>query len=1101
MSTIDFLNHLRDQGIGIRLEGEHLRITAPPGTLTVELRAELTARRDELKAFLLEVATLHRARESIPAAPRDEPLPLSHGQQRLWFLHQFDPHSTEYNVPIILRIGGALDLSALQRAVATVIDRHEVLRTTFSASDGQPRQRIHPPAPVPLPVTDLSDLAADVAHDAAARLVSAEIDRAFALASGPLMRASVLKLDRDDHVLAIVLHHIVCDEWSAHLLHAELATLYEAFRHDQPDPLPRPAVQYADFALWQQRSLGERQLHDDLVYWREQLADLTPLQLPTDRPHPPVRDPAGGTVTFTIPQTTVDTLAGHARAHDATLFMALLAAFQVLLARWTGQPDIVVGSPVAGRSHPDTEDLIGFFANTVALRGDLSGNPPFHQILDQLRGTVLDAFSHQDLPFERLVERLAPQRDRSRHPLFQVMFNVEDMTGADRSPFTDTCLRPFKLPVTTVARFDLRLVLTLEHDGVQGVLEYRRDLFGETTVRGLADRFSVLVDGIVTEPQQPIGALPVLTRDERETLAAWSSPMLASTGRLLPDLVTHHARTRPDSAAVSSAGQPFTWRELDDRARRIGHHLRRLGVGPDAVVAVAVAANADLLTALVGVWYAGGAFLVLNPAEPLTRVAHQLATSAAQVVLADETGQDLLPAGAYVLTTLASAIEEPADPDLLPLHPAQMAYLVFTSGSTGRPKPVAVTHANLAHYGHAVVQRLGIRDGRWLLAQRLSVDLGLTSLAAALVTGAPLHVADPDRLVAELRDARPEHLKLAPAHLRMLLTQPEPVDVLPRRTLVLGGEAAPAALLQALADCGWTGRLHNHYGPAETTVGATTWSHTGDGWPLGAPLPGITCHVVDRWGSLAPIGTPGELCVGGGGVARGYLSAPDVTAARFVADPWTADGVRLYRTGDRARWRADGQLEFLGRLDDQLNVNGHRVHPLEIERVLIDHPSVQDAAVRADPTAQRLIAWIVPAVPDELRRWLGQRLPPPLIPDAFVALDQLPRTAHGKLNTAVLPAPTPHRPALVTEPPTGPTEESLAGLWRELLGVPTVNRTDNFFDLGGHSLLATQLLARIPAELPLSVLFDHPTLAELAAHVDQELSAAGSGTLREEVSS
>ncbi|HEV7900058.1 MAG TPA: amino acid adenylation domain-containing protein [Planosporangium sp.] len=1097
MNTLEFLSRLRGLGIGVHLENERLRVRAPKGTLDGALRDELAARRDELKAFLLDTAAGDSSYAAIPPAPRDVPLPLSYGQQRLWFLQRLNPDSTEYNVPVILRVAGPVGLAALERALATVIARHEALRTTFQLVEGVATQVVHPPGHPPLTVADVADLAPREALAEAERLVGAETNRPFDLASGPLLRALAVRLGPDDHVLALVMHHIVCDEWSAQLLHAELSTLYDAFRAGRSDPLPPLTVQYADYTVWQRRQLTDRRLHDDLAYWRQALADLAPLELPADRPRPPVRDPRGGVVQFTVALPVVAALDEIAHKRGATLFMALLAAFQVLLARYAGQDDIAVGTPIAGRTHPDTEPLIGFFVNTLVLRTDLAGNPTFPELLDRVRETTLNAYGHQALPFEQLVERLAAQRDRSRHPLFQVMLNVEDLRGEERSPLADTCLRPLTLPTITTARFDLRLILTREAEAMSGVFEYRLDLFDGPTVEQFAERLGVLLAAIAEDPTRPIGSLPILTAREHALLPRWTSPPGPPAGPLLPALASAHAATTPDALAVSDAHRSLTWSGLDAAACRVGRHLRRLGVGPEAVVAIAMDNSVDLVTAILGVWYAGGAFVALNPVEPLPRVASQLTAVTPAVVLADEDRVDELPAGTFAVTTLSSAEDAPTPPlDATP-HPDHLAYLVFTSGSTGTPKPVAVTHANLAHYAHAVTGRLGTAAGTWLLAQRLTVDLGLTGPAVAFVTGARLHVADPDRFGAELIEQRPDHVKLTPAHLAVLLAQPDGARGLPAQTLVLGGEAIPDRLLTDLAATGWSGRLHNHYGPAETTVGATTAAYPGGTPPLGTPLPGTACHVLDRWGRPAPVGVAGELCIGGPGLARGYLGAADLTAQRFVANPFSPDGSRLYRSGDRARWRPDGALEFLGRLDDQLNVNGYRVDPAEIERELCAHPAVTAAAVRARTRragGARLIAWLAPAVPDNLRGWLAERLPPHLVPDAFVALDRLPLNAAGKLDHTALPEPEPTHAATGAEPPVGQTERALADLWRELLDVGVVNRDDNFFDLGGHSLLATQLLARIPGDLPLTVLFDYPTLRDLAERVDEMARDTGIAT-------
>jgi amino acid adenylation domain-containing protein len=1085
-ATIEFLGRLRRLGVGVELDAGRLRVRAPSGVLTDDLRAELRSRREEITA-LLGAAAADPGSEPIPRARRDGPLPLSSGQQRLWLLDRMDPGSSEYNVPIVMRLTGPVDLAALSGALEKIIARHEALRTTIAEHDGQPRQLIHPPRACPLPVTDLSDLPPGQALAEATRIVAADCDRPFDLATGPLLRAAVVRLAPGDHVLALTLHHIICDEWSARLLHAELAAGYRAGGTAALPPLP---VHYADYAVWQRERMSGRLFDDQLGYWRRQLADLPVLRLPTDRPRPPVRDHRGGVVDFTIPAATTSALAALGRAHQATLFMVLATAFTVLLARYTGQDDIVIGTPVAGRAHPATEELIGFFANTLVLRADLAGNPTFTEALGRVRETALDAYAHAELPFERLVERLSPERDRSRHPLFQVMFNVEDAPSDDGSPIPGTCLGPFGGDLPARARFDLRMILAVADGPTQGSIEYRTDLFDPGTVRQLAAHFGVLLAAIADGPGRRIGHLPLLDASEHSRLTAPASP--SGPARPLPETI---AACAGHLTAVSGSAGTLTYAQLDAAAAGVDAQLRGLGIGPGMVVAVALPHDTVLIAALLGVWRAGAAFLALDPRDPLDRQNYQLqAASAALVLTTGETG-DLLPATPVPVGSLQPAAGPPPPPRRAALD--GLAYVVFTSGTTGRPRPVGCTHRGLAHYAAGITDR--IRPGprqTWLLGQPLSVDLGLTNVVAALSTGGHLRITDPGDILGALLAGPPDHVKITPTHLRLLLTRPGGAAGLPRRTLILGGEPTPTALLDELAGTGWAGTVHNHYGPAETTVGVTTARDDGTRpLPLGHPLPGTACLVLDVHGQPVPAGVAGQIHVSGPTLARGYLGDPAATAERFVASPFSASGERIYRTGDLARRAADGSLRFLGRSDDQLNVHGHRVEPAEVESVLCGHPQVQAAAValRTGPAGEDLLtAWLVPVVPDEIRDWLAARLPLHLVPSAWTAVAALPLAPNGKTDRRRLPAPAPAAPANPAgDPPDGPTEKLLAGLWRDLIPAAHVGRDDNFFDLGGHSLLAAQLIARLGVDLPLTALFDHPTLRELAVHIDDVTAQAG----------
>jgi amino acid adenylation domain-containing protein len=1046
----------------------------------------------------------------VDRAERGERPPLSFAQQRVWFVAQLRPESPEYNVAIAARLLGALSVEALRDALNEVVARHEILRTTFPAVDGVPAQVVHDREPIELAVTDVTD-------DEAREVAAGAAVQPFDLAAGPLLRARLLRTAPTEHVLLLATHHIVCDDWSIQILTRELTQLYEASGRGEAGVLAPLPVQYADFTIWQRRWLTADRLERQLAYWRQRLADLPSLDLPTDRPYPPVRDAAAGWVEFAVPGSVRDRLRRVARDHNATMFMALLTAFASLLRRYTGATDIPIGTPVAGRTHPDLEPLIGLFVNTLVLRVDLSGTGSFAAALRRVRDTALGAYAHQDLPFEQLVEHLAPQRDRGRHPLFQVLLNyTEDEQAPTAASAADTVTaEPFGGPAGT-AKFDLRLVVRDGADGLRAALQYRRDIFDQTTAGRMASHLAAVLHAVAADPYRPLDRLPALTAPQRERLAALGAGPAEPVGAALPTLFDEQVRRAPDADAVTDHRRTLTYRELDSAAARLARSLAAYGVGPDTVVALLLPHGADLPVAVLGTWRAGGAYLALNPMEPLHRIAQQLHASGASVVVTTDELIDAVPATTIPVLPLGPQASPPDPPSrhtpppgtaFGAPHPDSLAYVVFTSGSTGAPKPVGVTHRGLADYTRGIARRIEpLPAAGWALAQPLSVDLGVTGLAVALACGGRLRMVRPAHLIEDLVADPADYLKITPTHLALLLDQPTGVAALPRRALVLGGEPTPPRLLAALRRTGWTGQVYGHYGPAETTVGATASRPADDGvLPLGTPLPNVSCHVVDRAGEPVPLGARGELLLAGPGLARGYLGRPDLTAERFVADPFAADGTRLYRTGDRVRWRAGSVLEFAGRVDDQLNLNGFRVEPGEVSGLLTEHPLVRAATVDLRPDRAgipRLVAWVAPAVPDGLRTWTADRLPSHLVPAEFVPVPALPLTANGKLDRRGLPDPVGPAASMVDDPPAGPTEWTLAALWGQALGVADVNRGDDFFDLGGHSLLAAQVVARIPAlfgvDLPLTALFDHPTLADLAACVDAAQAAPRPASGRQE---
>ncbi|MGW6642430.1 amino acid adenylation domain-containing protein [Streptomyces iakyrus] len=1056
----------------------------------------------------------------ITATSRDHELPLSFAQQRLWFLAQLDPGSTEYNVPLLVRWPGDLDIEALTAALDAVVKRHEILRTRLvPGTDGVAHQVIDESAPFVLPLADVSG------HDdpaaATRKLVNAEVMAPFDLARGPLVRATLIRTSADAHVLALAVHHVAFDEWSARILREELGALYEAFRAGEPDPLPPLAVQYADFAVWQRQWLTGDVVDAHTAYWRDQLADLPALELPTDRMRPPVRSTDGAAVDFSVPAPAAEALRTLSRKNGVTMSMTLLAAFDVLLGWYTGSDDVVVGTPVANRNRAETEDLIGFFVNTLVMRTDLSGDPTFTELLSRVRKTALAAYAHQDLPFEQLVDELVTERDRSRTPLFQVFFNYtpEGNTPEGNPGQGDGQERPdahegdadassVDALAATSVNFDLAVALA-DHDGaLAGQIEYSTALFDATTVERMARHLVALLEAVAADAKQRVGELPVLSAGERELVVeGWNaSSVELPAARGVQELIAERAVATPDAVAVVAGGESLTYGGLMARANRLAHHLRSVGVGAESVVGLCLPRGLDMVAVMVGVWQAGGAYLPLDPEYPADRLEFMLADAGAQVVVGERSLVEGLPVGRAVW------LDDPAVREVLAGLPSeapeatpaadQLAYVIYTSGSTGRPKGVQVAHGSVVGMVSALAPVLDTGPGvRMLQFASFSFDAAVLDVAVTLVSGGVLVVATSDeraeaaRLTSMLRAEGVGAASVVPSLLGVL----DPEEVSGLRTLLLGAERLTEPVARA-----WSSgrRLVNTYGPTESTVMVTSGTVAPDlqRMPaIGSPVANARLYVLDGSMRPVPVGVPGEVFIAGPQVARGYRGRPGLTGERFVADPFAADGTRMYRSGDRARWLPDGQLDFVGRADSQVKVRGFRIEPGEIEAVLTDHPQIHSAVVAAfgDVEDRRLVAYLVPAdhtagIPSvgELREYAARWLPAFMIPPAFVELAALPLSPNGKLDRAALPEPDGERPELEEfVPPSGDAEEALARLWVEVLGVDRVGATDNFFELGGHSLLATQVTSRIreafELEIPLSALFDHPTVRGLAAVVEE----------------
>ncbi|MEU1503426.1 amino acid adenylation domain-containing protein [Kitasatospora sp. NPDC005748] len=1032
--------------------------------------------------------------EGIARAPRGGPLPLSFAQRRLWILDRLQPGSTEYLVTASLRLTGPLDRAALRTALDGIQHRHEVLRTRYPVVDGEPVQVVDAPSVVPLTEEDLSTLDR-AAADARLADLATGARRPVDLAEGPVLSAVLARLAPREHVVLLTVHHIACDGWSEDLLVGELAERYDDAVAGRPARTPDLPVQYADYAVWQRERLSDGALRRRLDHWNERLAALAPLELPTDRPRPPVRDAAGALVPLVVPAATAGRLTALARDHGATPFMALLAAHAVLLGRWSGQRDVAVGSPVAGRDRAEVQDVVGLFLNTLVLRVDLAGPRTFAELLSQVRETALDAYGHQEVPFERLVEELAPERDPARTPLFSSMLLWQDAAGAS-TPAAMGGLTVERLPVgESTAKFDLTVGLAAQPDGsLAGGVNYASALFDRATAERFAAQFTQLLEHAVAEPDTPLDELEILPREERERqLLSWNATGRGYPTGTLPLLFEAQVARTPNATALRFEGAELSYRELDVRANQLAHHLRRLGVGPESVVGVCLHRGADLVVALLAVLKAGGAYLPLDPDYPADRLAFMLADSGALAVVTDPGLTPLVTGGAPHLVDITAELPGGWGHDpVFAAAPEHPAYLIYTSGSTGRPKGVLVEHRAIVNRLHWMQEAYGLdADDRVLQKTPYSFDVSVWEFFWPLITGATLVLArpgghrDPAYLAELIGTERITTLHFVPSMLRAFLA--EPLPPLPSlRRMVCSGEALPAELVTAVHErigC----ELHNLYGPTEAAVDVTAIRcEPGRPVTIGRPISNTRTYIVDAALRPQPIGVPGELLLGGVQLARGYLNRAELTADRFVPDPFaTEPGGRLYRTGDLARYRANGEIEYLGRLDHQVKIRGQRVELGEIEAVLAQAPGVAAAAVAVHD--DQLVGYLVPAGADveAAREHLRGRLPEHMRPVHWTTLETLPLTPSGKTDRKALPAPDRTRSELVGAfvAPRSALEQTLADAFAAALGVDKVGVHDGFFQLGGDSMRAIRAVGALRDQgLALSVqdVFARQTVAELA---------------------
>ena len=1116
MSTVEFLSYLRRLSVNVSAEGDRLRVNAPTGVVTPEIQKEMAVRKAEIVHFLKEVAQASRlSPPPIQRTSRDQSLPLSFAQMRLWLLDRIEPDTAAYNIQSNFILKGELNLAVFEQTLSDIVRRHEALRTYFVEVDGQPVQKIAAPEPFHISVIDLQGLSEAEWWQEAARLVAADAMQPFDLRKAPLIRASLLKRTPQHHVVLFNVHHIVFDEWSLGVFQHELTELYASFLLKTKSSLPELPVQYADYAVWQRNWLQGEMLQTQLDYWKEKLKGSLPvLELPTDRPRPSVQTHNGSTASLLVSADLTAKLNTLSRREGVTLFITLMSAFQVLLFRYTGQEDLLVGTPIANRNRAEIEGLIGFFVNTLVMRNDLSGNPSFLDLLKRVQDTALGAYAHQDMPFEKLVQELNPERDLSRSPILQVLFS-----------FLNTPTQPVVFPELEVIRVkpeggaskvDLSLYAIEVPEGLSCTFEYNTDLFNADRIQRMLQHLRVLLEGIVRDPALRLSDLAILTAEERHQLVVECNHTQVD----FPDHITLHelfeqqAQKTPNAVAVEFEGARLSYCELNERANQLARHLNSLGVGPDTPVGLFHERSLNMMVALLGILKAGGAYVPLDPSFPDDRLNYMVENSGMRVLITQSSLDGLLPARPQTVVRLDSDWKQIAKLDaggLTPsqLRPSNLAYVLYTSGSTGRPKGVEIEHSSIVNLLLSTQREPGFTTTDSMLAiTTLSFDIAALELYLPLISGGRTVIAsredthDPARLIRRMEESRCTVMQATPTTWRAIIHAGW--NGSPTLKVLCGGEAFPPELAEKLKSL--CGELWNMYGPTETTVWSTICKIDSVNGPIsiGRPIANTDVFVLDSKLNPLPVGVPGELYIGGAGVARGYLNRAELTCERFVASPFKPKS-RLYRTGDLARWLPDRRLECLGRADNQVKIRGFRIELDEVEAVLSSCPGVRQCAVVAseEPSGnKKLVAYYEaqleePLAVSNLREHMKNKLPDYMIPTSWMVLPSMPLTPNGKVDRNALPRLEqqlfPESDSRVA--PSTETEKTLARIWEDVLGTREIGVHDDFFELGGHSLLAVNLInetERIFAvRFPLLSLFHAPTIGQFSVVVDRELSSRG----------
>ncbi len=1104
----ELLAHLRTLDVRISLDAGKLAVSAPKDALTDDLKTALRTRKAELLQFLSKVQAIEPATAKTVTGDSTHATSLSFAQQRLWFLDRIAPGNPIYNEPCEFRLSGPLDVDALEKSLQTVVERHDILRTVYRETDGSPTSFVQNIDVWNLNVVypqpgSIEDREAEVL-----RLSREEAQRPFDLSNGPMFRATLYIITETEAVLCTVAHHISTDGWSFGVLMDELSTLYSAFSTKQPSPLPPLPLQYADYAAWHRDWLAGGILAEQLPYWQKQLAAPLPvLDLPTDRPRPAVQTHYGHELKLVLTPEMTTQLEQFSAHEKVSLFMTLLAGYQVVLARHTGQYDVVVGTAVANRNRAEFEKLIGFFVSNLALRTNLSGDPTVREALRRVRAVALDGFAHSEVPFDRVVEVLHPERNLGRSPIFQTMFVLQHWPQTDVAA-NNLHIRRIESD-TGIARYDISVDALKKDGSLTFYFSFNSDLFDIDTVGKITQHYRMILSEMIRHPDRSINALNMLTPAETEELTVtWNNtsiPFPDSIG--VHDLIDKQASETPDAIAVRCGTTTLTYRQLVQRANQLAHKLRALGAGPDKLVGVSVDRSEAMLVAALGIWKAGGGYVPLDPAYPAERLSFMAEDAGLTAHVTEERHISTVPGIQCPVVCIDSDIEsisrEPVTAPQFETSSNQIAYVIYTSGSTGKPKGVLVEHRSVVNFLTAMQRSPGLTANDTLFSvTTLSFDIAGLELYLPLIAGGTIVLATREMtvdgmvLAKAIIDAKTTIMQATPATWRLLFEAGWNHGK--NLKILCGGEALSRNLADKILATG--AELWNMYGPTETTIWSTTHqvSNGEDPVPIGRPIANTTLFILDEKRQLVPANVPGELYIGGDGLARGYHNRPDLTAERFIPDPFSnRPGARLYRTGDQVRYRSDGTLEYLNRLDNQVKVRGFRIELGEIESVLETHDDVHHAVVLAredSPGDQRLVAYLIQEPnatikSNALRIWMSERVPPYLVPSTFVFLESFPLTPNGKVDRRALPAPQITSAAESFIAPMSGIESDVAALWKEVLRVDRVGTNDNFFDLGGHSLLVVQLQSKIrerfKCDLPLMELFRRPTVGAITQYLHE----------------
>jgi amino acid adenylation domain-containing protein len=1102
------ITRLRELDVLLRLENERLICDAPQGAMTPDLIDQVRNNKDAIVEFLKQKSSPSIPATSIPTIARDSEIPLSFSQESLWFLEQLNPGTSAYNIPLRIHVSATVDSAILQRTLDEIARRHEALRTRFRIVRGVPTQVIEPTSIVPLTVIDLSNETVEARQIHVERACVTEATKPFQIDRDLLIRTTLLRLQTEEYLLLLTVHHIVADASSVDLIVQELLDIYGSFATGVPPALPEPRIQYADFAVWQRGYVSGEVTDRQLAYWKQQMSGSPPfLELPIDWPRRSDQSAKGSMEAWTISNQLTARLKLLGRTESASLFMTLLAAFQVLLYRCSGQPDVVVGSPISNRKMLELEGIVGLFVNSLPLRVDLSGNPSFRQVLSRVREMVLEAHQNQDIPFEKLVQELRPPRDMNRNPLFQVFFSFRSRVGEDTAARTRS-----EVISSETAKFDLSLSVQEFSHGMKAEIEYRADLFRRERVTDLLKRLVLLLESITNTPEMGVDDLPLIDDTDRQLALAGSGQPEVNydLSRFADEEILEGAKHSPDREAVRFGKDVLNYKELGDRVEEIALQLQGLGIRPNDVVGLCVERSLDLVVGLLGILKSGAAFVPLDPGFPRERLAYMVKDASPVAILTQKRTDDVIPsfAGTRIcLDDLPRARKETGGGSTRERRPTNLAYVIYTSGSTGSPKGVEVSHRSLMNFLYSMRQQLDVTPNDAVLAvTTISFDIAMLELLLPLVCGGRVvlasqqQAADAAELILLLREQKISLMQATPTTWRLLLATHWTGDI--RLKILCGGEPWSEDLAGALLSrCG---SLWNMYGPTETTIwSAARRIEPGDRVMIGPPIANTQFFVLGPNSEPQPTDIPGELYIGGTGVARGYRGRSDLTAEKFVANPFDENGQdRLYRTGDRVRRLPNGDLEFLGRQDTQVKIRGFRIEPDEIAAVLRSHPGITDSVVVVygnDPLDKRLVAYCTGSpgelpTDQDLRSFSRSKLPNYMVPSSFEFLEQFPVTPNGKTDRKALERKVPSaRDAKMSVPPRNNTERTIAKTWERFLNVKGLGISDDFFDLGAHSLMMVQVIYELNSsfgyQLGIAELFENPTVEKLAAVIQKRQPA------------